>query len=86
MKASAAFAKAVLLEATRACVAGSAQNPGQVDVAKLQAAVDKQNAAFQAASDKFGAPNCFTVGEATLESAITVAENFSKRLCRVPDM
>lgn len=84
-KITAQFVKSVLLEGTRSCAAGAAQNPGAIDVPKLQAALDKAVAALAAAVAKFGAPNCYPNPIATdIGSAVEVAENFANKLCRVP--
>jgi hypothetical protein len=85
LKAAAAATKAVLLEATRACAAGSAQKPGPVDTAKLQAAADKVIAANQAARDKFGAANCYVQAGQDVGDFVGTAESFAARLCRVPE-
>jgi hypothetical protein len=84
-KITAQFVKSTLLEATRACVSGSAQNPGPIDAAKLQAALDKAVAALAAAVGKYGAPNCYPNPISTdVASAVQAAETFANRLCRVP--
>jgi hypothetical protein len=84
-KVSAKFIKAILFEGTRACTAGSAQAPAAVDVAKLQAALDKALAGIQNAVAKFGAPNCYPNPINTeIATVITIVENYADRLCRVP--
>ena len=84
-KVSAKFVKSILLEATRACASGSAQNPAPLDVVKLQAALDKAIAGIDAAIGKFGSPNCYDNPISTdINSIITVAQDFADRLCRVP--
>ena len=84
-KVSAQFVKSLILESTRACVSGSAQNPGPLDVAKLQAVLDKAIAAIQTVVVKFGAPNCYPDPITTdITDVVTIAQKFANRLCRVP--
>jgi len=84
MKAVAAVYKALIAEATSACVAGSAGHPQPVDAAKLTDATNKLNAALQAAIDKFGDAQCFEKPTTTPANVISLSQNLANQFCLVP--
>ena len=83
-KALATIFKGLLAEATKACVAGSAGHPQNVDAGKLTELTSKVNAALQASIDKFGSGNCSQPANVDPANLISSAQRLANELCLVP--